>query len=205
MNRAERSHGLLRDQPDLSATNVPHLSALRVQLRQVDGLGRSILGGAPEQHLATHDATRRLDDAEQGLHGHAFATATLAHDAEDLAGWTSSEIPSTAFTTPSSMKKWTLRSRIESSGSACWFICNSVAVGIGGVAETVTDEVERQHRNDHSQARDQKPGRLRNRLNILSLLEQHAQLMAGGRMPSPKKLSEVSLMIITGWPACWLR
>ena len=85
VDRAERRHRLLRDQRDLAAPDLPHLGALGVQLRQVDGLGRAILGGAPEQHLAADDATRRLDDAEQGLHGHALAAAALAHDAEDLA------------------------------------------------------------------------------------------------------------------------
>ena len=86
MNRAERSHGLLWDQRDLAAPDLPHLGALGVQFRQVDGLGRAILGGAPEQHAAADDFARRLDDAEQRLHSHAFAAAALADDTEDLAG-----------------------------------------------------------------------------------------------------------------------
>src|SRR5262245_8992903 len=81
-------------------------------------------------------------------------------------GMTSNDVPSTARTSPSSRANETRRPRTESSGS--------VAVGVGGIAQSIAYEVEGQHRDDDDQARDQQPRRQRQGLDVLRLLQQHA-------------------------------
>src|SRR5215813_11740382 len=81
-------------------------------------------------------------------------------------GMTSKLVPSTARTRPSSRAKETRRSRTESRGS--------VAVGVGGIAQSIAYEVERQHRHDDDQAGNQEPRRQRQGLDVLGLLQQHA-------------------------------
>src|ERR1700733_8130048 len=81
-------------------------------------------------------------------------------------GNTSKLTPSTARTVPSSMRNDTRRSRTRSSGS--------VAVGIGGIAQAVAYQVERQHRDDDNQSRDQQPWRQCQCLDVLRLLQQDA-------------------------------
>src|ERR1700733_13717626 len=81
-------------------------------------------------------------------------------------GNTSKLTPSTARTVPSSRRNDTRRSRTCSRGS--------VAVGIGGIAQAVAYKVERQHRDDDDEARDQQPRRECQGLDVLRLLQQHA-------------------------------
>ena len=69
------------------------------------------------------------------------------------------------------------------------------AVGVASVAEAVADEAEGEHRHHHEQAGDQEPGGVR---EVSPSLSSAPQLTAGGRMPSPRKLSEVSPRIIHG-------
>src|SRR5215467_13419105 len=87
-------------------------------------------------------------------------------------GRTSKLTPSTARTVPSSSSKTTRRSRTASSGSIRSPL--SAAVGIGGIAQSVAHQVERENGNDHHEPRDEQPGRQRQRLDILCLLRQHA-------------------------------
>src|SRR6266851_4746031 len=87
-------------------------------------------------------------------------------------GRTSKLTPSTARTVPSSSSKTTLRSRTESRGSVGSVA--SAAVGAGGITQSVAHQVERQNRHDHHEPRDEQPGRERQRLNILCLLQQDA-------------------------------
>src|SRR4029079_3805885 len=47
-------------------------------------------------------------------------------------------------------------------------------IGIGGVAETVAEEVEGEHRENHEDAGDHQPGRLIDRADALGGEEQHA-------------------------------
>src|SRR2546423_7019066 len=53
-------------------------------------------------------------------------------------GYTSYVTPSTAWTTPSSVVKWTARSRIERTGSGTY----AALGGVEGVPESVADEVD---------------------------------------------------------------
>ena len=50
-----------------------------------------------------------------------------------------------------------------------------MAVWIGGIPKSVTHEVECQHGNDHDKAGNEQPGSQCKRLDILRLLQQHAQ------------------------------
>src|ERR1700761_348563 len=79
-------------------------------------------------------------------------------------GNTSKLTPSTARTVPSSMRNDTRRSRTRNSGS--------VAVGIGGIAQAVAHQVEREHRDDHDQSRYQQPWRKGQCLDVLCFLQQ---------------------------------
>src|SRR5579863_4492715 len=82
-------------------------------------------------------------------------------------GKTSKLTPSTARTMPSSMRKDTCRLRTRSSGSG------SVTVGIGGISQYIAHEVERQHRGDHDESRNQQPRRESQRLDVLRLLQEY--------------------------------
>src|SRR5215472_10259315 len=100
-------------------------------------------------------------------------------------GRTSKLTPSTARTVPSSSSKTTLRSRTESNGSICSSL--SAAVGVGGIAQSVTNQVERQNRKDHHQPRDQQPRCQRQGLDILRLLQQHTPAYRRRSDPEPQK------------------
>ena len=71
-------------------------------------------------------------------------------------------------------------------------------VGVGGVAQAVAQEVQRQHGDDHDQARDEQPGCQCERWMFCASCSSTPQLIAGGRRPRPRKLRDVSSMIITG-------
>ena len=60
------------------------------------------------------------DQSHDSERAHALARSRLPDDAERLAGLTENETPSTAFTTPSSVGKWTLRSLTSRSGSGTY-------------------------------------------------------------------------------------
>src|SRR5690242_13725422 len=77
----------------------------------------------------------------------------------------SKDVPSTARTTPSSAKKCVCRSRTERIGSA---------IGIGRIAQSVAEEVERQDDDDHRNGGDKKPGGEAKGLQVLRVLEHYA-------------------------------
>src|SRR5436190_20696579 len=89
-------------------------------------------------------------------------------------GMTSKLVPSTARTRPSSRAKETRRSRTERRGWVSVVTAISMAIRVGGIAQAVADKVEGQHRDDDDQAGDQQPGRQRQGLDVLRLLQQHA-------------------------------
>src|SRR6185369_3551324 len=80
-------------------------------------------------------------------------------------------MPSTARVTPRGRKKWVLRSRTESSKRG---ICAASAVGVGGIAQPVAEEVEGKDREDHKGTRIHEPGGTRHRADVLRLAQQHA-------------------------------
>jgi len=79
---AEGRHRLLGNQRDLGAPNGAHRGALRREPGQVDGRGRILT----KEDLARDDPTGRLDDLQDGLHGHALPAPALADDSDHLAG-----------------------------------------------------------------------------------------------------------------------
>src|SRR5207247_10041482 len=85
-------------------------------------------------------------------------------------GKRSYEMPSTAWTIPSSVVNSTTRSRIERSGSGT----DAALRGIEGVAKPVADEVDAEddHHDDHAREGDEPP--LVETL-VLPLVEQAAQ------------------------------
>src|SRR6266446_8272340 len=87
---------------------------------------------------------------------------------------TSKLVPSTARTRPSSRANETLRSRTESNGIWSALIAASMAVRVGGIAQTVAHKVEGEHRDDDDQAGQQQPGCERQGLDVLRLLQEHA-------------------------------
>ena len=75
VERVERSERVLKDGPDLSASDGPHCV-----VRQV------VDPSAFEQDLATRDATGRLDQANDRGARHRLAGSRLADHAEHFAG-----------------------------------------------------------------------------------------------------------------------
>ena len=73
-----------------------------------------------------------------------------------------------------------------------------MAVRVGGVAQAVAEQVERQHRQDDEAPGMSSHGACATVWMFCASCRSTPQLIAGGRMPSPRKLSEVSLMIMTG-------
>lgn len=71
-------------------------------------------------------------------------------------------------------------------------------VGVGNVAQAVTDEVEGEHREHHEQGRNQQPWMQCHGTHGLRLLRITPQLTTGGRSPMPMKLSAVSPRIMPG-------
>src|SRR5436189_6022791 len=78
----ERRHRLLEDERDLGAADRAHLAAIRVELREIDGLPGSIPTRPVKMNLALDDPPRPIDDPENRSRGHALATSTFAHDPE---------------------------------------------------------------------------------------------------------------------------
>src|SRR5215475_135208 len=88
---------------------------------------------------------------------------------------------STALMTPKPVSNQVLRfftsSRVSSrgvSGAGLSIAASAMAVGIGGIAQPVADEVERQNSDDHGDARREEPGRRGDGADVLRLLQQHA-------------------------------
>src|SRR5207253_1115290 len=75
VNRAEGGHRLLEDQRDLGAADRPHLLAVGLELREVDGgtPRPAVRGGAPEPDLPRDDPTRTVDDTQDGARRDALA------------------------------------------------------------------------------------------------------------------------------------
>jgi hypothetical protein len=86
MHRAECCHWLLRNQSDFRPANRAHLLAVRVHLCEVNDLAGIGICLAVQKNLAAHDSARRFNDPKHCLHRYAFAAATLADNAKDLAG-----------------------------------------------------------------------------------------------------------------------
>src|SRR5262249_58194825 len=93
-------------------------------------------------------------------------------------GATSKLTPSTAFTRPSSCAKYVLSSRTESRLSA---------IGIRGVAQAVTQEVEGHDHDDHGHGGGHPPGRARPRPVLVRPLEQGPPAQGTGRRPPREK------------------
>src|SRR5882672_4747606 len=94
-------------------------------------------------------------------------------------GMTSKLVPSTARTSPSSRANETLRSRTESSGVWSALTASSMAIGVGGIAQTVAHKVQGEHRDDDHQAGQEQPGRKGQGVDVLRFLQEHAP--AAGR------------------------
>src|SRR5215468_1905958 len=108
-------------------------------------------------------------------------------------GMTSKLVPSTARTRPSSRANETLRSRTESRGAWLELTAASMAVGVGGVAQAVPHQVEGEHGHDDDQAGNEQPGRQRQRLDVLRLLQEHAPA-DGGRADAETEEGERGLV-----------
>ena len=85
-----------------------------------------------------------------------------------------------------------------------------MAVGIGGIAQAVAHQVERQHRDDDDEPGISSQGASASVWIFCASCSSTPQLIAGGRMPRPRNDSDVSLMIITGMASelvamMWLR
>ena len=162
----------------ISAISPPRMSrisrAARRQLGEVDHLA-ALPSAAAEADLARGDAARPLDELQDRLHGHALAAAALADDAQHLAGHdVEAGAVDGAHQALVEREGDAQVADREQRGSASAFTAASMAVGVGGIAQPVADEVEGQHRDDDDQAGDQQPGRQRQGLDVLRLLQQHA-------------------------------
>src|SRR5262245_7646240 len=188
VHRAERRHGLLGDQRDLGAADRAQLGATWREPRQVDRRLRILL----EQDLPADDAARRLDDLENRLHRDALAAAALADDPDDAAGL---DVEADAV---DRAHEPLVEEEVD--------------------AEILDAEDRRRHWLYGSAAsRRPSPTRLKamtERITTAPGTRSHGasatvwmfcaswsstpQLIAGGRMPRPRKESDVSLMIIAG-------
>jgi hypothetical protein len=75
VERVERGQRVLEHHPDLAPAHLSHLFA------------RQVVDAPPLQaHLAARDASRRLEQADDGHAGDRLAGARLAHHAQNLAG-----------------------------------------------------------------------------------------------------------------------
>src|SRR5690606_25277834 len=117
-----------------------------------------------------------------------------------LPRFTSKVAPSRALTVPSSRSNHVLRLRTSSSRSSCWSGAAVVVfwvaaidrspsggIGIGGVAEPVTEEIERNHGEHDPRTRQKQPRRGRNRADVLRLLQQHAPAVDRRAEPESEK------------------
>src|SRR5438876_1841737 len=85
-------------------------------------------------------------------------------------GYRSKVTPSTAFTVPSSWGKYVFRFRTDK--SVCVAVLTSI--GIGGVPQSIAQEVEGHDDDDHGHGRDHQPRGDGHRLDVLGLLQQDA-------------------------------
>src|SRR5256712_8736580 len=85
-------------------------------------------------------------------------------------GCRSKVTPSTAFTVPSSWGKYVFRFRTDK--SVCVAVLTSI--GIGGVPQSIAQEVEGHDDDDHGHGRDHQPRGDGHRLDVLGLLQQDA-------------------------------
>src|SRR2546426_17391 len=85
-------------------------------------------------------------------------------------GYRSKLTPSTAFTVPSSWGKYVFRFRTDK--SVCVAVLTSI--GIGGVPQSIAQEVEGHDDDDHGHGRDHQPRGDGHRLDVLGLLQQDA-------------------------------
>ena len=69
---------------------------------------------------------------------------------------------------------------------------------VGGVAQTIAEEIEGQDDQDDRYGRDEQPGESATVCTFCACCRSTPQLMAGGRKPRPRKLSAVSPMTIAG-------
>src|SRR5438552_15952468 len=90
-------------------------------------------------------------------------------------GYRSKVTPSTAFTVPSSWGKYVFRFRTDK--SVCVAVLTSI--GIGGVPQSIAQEVEGHDDDDHGHGRDQQPRRESHRLAVLGLMQQDGPAVRG--------------------------
>ena len=185
MERRQRTHRLLEHQADLAAADRAHLGAIGGKLHQVE----LPAVGAAQQDLATDDAAgrstmRRIERA---------VTLLPQPDSPTMP----SVGPGRGRTTRRRPPHHALvRRRNTSAGHATESIGS--AVRIGGVAQAVAQEVERQDRDDHRHRGSSSHGEIASVWTFCACCSITPQEIAGGRRPRPRKLSEVSLMIIAG-------
>ena len=114
-------------------------------------------------------------------------------------GWISKLTPATATTFPSSRGKCVVRLRTDSRGVLLRLAMGLTSgVGIGCVAEAVSHEIEAKDGDDDQSTWNKKPWSESNRLEVLGLPQEDTPTDGGCRMPNPRKLREVSAMIIAG-------
>src|SRR5215831_15896604 len=188
VDRAERGHRLLRDQRDLGAADRAQLGALRGEAGEVDGRPRALL----KEDLTADDAPGRLDDLQDGLHGHALAASALADDPDHLARL---HVEAHAVDRPH-------EPLVQEE-----------------VHPEVPDSKDRRRHWLYGSAASRRPSptRLKARTERITTApgtrsqgasatvwmfcaswSNTPQLIAGGRMPRPRNESDVSLMIIAG-------
>lgn len=74
----------------------------------------------------------------------------------------------------------------------------SSLIRVGGITKAVTKEIEGENHDDHGHHGEHQPRVERNHVDVLRLVQQHAQLVMGGLKPRPRKLNAVSPRIIAG-------
>src|SRR5882672_9929239 len=108
-------------------------------------------------------------------------------------GYKSKLTPSTAFTSPSSCGKYVFKFRTDSSG---WpapatgdsrMMSSLPAIGVGGIPQSIAQEVERHDDDDHRHGREHEPGRDGHRLDVLGLLQQDAPADRGRAQAEPQE------------------
>jgi len=69
---------------------------------------------------------------------------------------------------------------------------------VGGIAQSVPEEIERQNDGDDRHRGGEQPGGERQRLDVLRVLQQDAPTDRRRPQPEPEEAQRVSLMIIAG-------
>ena len=163
VDRAQRGHRFLEHHRDLAAPDRTQLLAVVAVGREVDD---SLL---PEESDLPRDdsAGRGGYDPHDRLCGHALAAATLPDDAEG---------PPTIHVEIDTVYRsdrpfFELEMRMETSYfEYLLHLPAPLPVRVCGVAQAVSDEVEREHREDDENRRKEKPRMLRHRTHVLRLL-----------------------------------